>query len=116
MKAPIFVIGLILLFLTFAYAKAQPVEGDFTSALPCTSGERKLCGSDIGACRSGVRVCAANQWGACEGGKVAETEICGDGLDNDCNSQADECVNYFWIAVVVIGIIILVLLWVLSKI
>ncbi|MCK6513232.1 hypothetical protein L6R29_25155 [Myxococcota bacterium] len=44
-----------------------------------------------GMCRSGIRVCAGGQWGACNNEvKPAAKEICGDNLDNDCNNQIDD--------------------------
>ncbi len=47
---------------------------------------------DIGTCRSGSRVCLADGsgYGQCAGEVLPGVEVCGDGLDNDCDAVADE--------------------------
>jgi tellurite resistance protein TehA-like permease len=75
------------------------------SAQECKEGERRVCGSDIGVCESGRSTCRDGKWDECTGSKGPEsdTEICYNGLDDDCNGQADE--NCFpWIAFLLIGI------------
>lgn len=63
----------------------------------CTSGEVESCFSGpigvigVGVCQSGVRICSANgTFGACQGETVPSAEICGNGLDEDCNGTADD--------------------------
>ncbi|MCU1280950.1 MAG: hypothetical protein JWM53_4496 [bacterium] len=55
------------------------------------------CGSSVGACMPGTQsrgcstTCAWSGWGSCGGGYVGPTtEICGDGIDNNCNGVVDE--------------------------
>ncbi|MBI5501232.1 MAG: lamin tail domain-containing protein [Deltaproteobacteria bacterium] len=52
----------------------------------------RVCGSDVGACRTGYEVCSGGAWGSCEGGHVAGDEVCDD-LDNDCDTATDEDVS-----------------------
>jgi hypothetical protein len=56
---------------------------------PCEEGESEACGSDVGACRKGTRVCEDGVFGACEGGVEAEKEVC-NGVDDDCDGTTDE--------------------------
>ncbi len=55
------------------------------------------CGSDVGICRSGTQTCAAGTLGACMGGmSAAAAEVCGNGLDDNCDGTTDEgcgCTN-----------------------
>jgi hypothetical protein len=60
------------------------------TAVICNNGETKTCGSSIGVCEQGIQTCVNNQWGSCVGAVNPVTEVCGDGLDNDCDGQVDE--------------------------
>jgi hypothetical protein len=42
-----------------------------------------------GICRDGSRVCQSEFWGPCTGSIVPRVEVCGDGLDNDCDGKTD---------------------------
>jgi len=49
------------------------------------------CGfSNIGACSFGTQICSAGAWGECAGSVEPGQEICGDGIDNNCDEQIDE--------------------------
>jgi hypothetical protein len=54
----------------------------------CYSGPAGTAG--VGTCIAGTQTCAFGAFGAC-GGQVVPTahDICGDGLDSDCNGKAD---------------------------
>jgi len=65
----------------------------------CKEGEERSCYSGDpltrhkGICKDGVSKCIGGVWGACEGEVLPQQEVCGDGLDNDCNGLTDENVN-----------------------
>ncbi|MDI1436022.1 hypothetical protein [Polyangium sorediatum] len=63
----------------------------------CTSGEVESCYSGpagvigVGVCQSGIRICSASgTFGACQGETLPSTEVCGNGLDEDCNGAVDD--------------------------
>jgi len=60
----------------------------------CVDGATRACpdGSSVGECEPGTERCEDGAWGPCEGGVLPVDEVC-DGLDNNCNGQADEL---FW--------------------
>ena len=66
-------------------------DGDFDERCTCMEGMIQSCGSNIGECLSGRQTCDEfGRWGECEGAITERSEICGDGLDNNCNSEIDE--------------------------
>ncbi|MCX7944576.1 MAG: MopE-related protein [Deltaproteobacteria bacterium] len=50
----------------------------------------KDCGSNVGICRTGLQTCKDGIWGDCIGAITPKDELCGDGLDNNCNGSIDE--------------------------
>ncbi len=54
---------------------------------PCYSGPPHTLG--VGICRGGRTSCESAGWGACEGEVLPGLEICGNGLDDDCDGQID---------------------------
>ena len=65
-------------------------DGTIDDGCSCTNGDTKSCGSDVGECSKGTQTCSANSWGSCVGDVGPTPEICGDGLDNDCDGDIDE--------------------------
>jgi tellurite resistance protein TehA-like permease len=73
----------------------------------CREGDRRVCGSDVGACESGRSVCKEGEWGECEGGVgPKDSETCGNSLDDNCDGAVDE--NCFpWLSFILVGMGIL---------
>ncbi len=59
----------------------------------CTAGLARACNTGIpGVCMAGSQTCDASGrgWGPCLTAVVRSADVCGDGLDNDCDGTADE--------------------------
>ncbi len=50
---------------------------------------------DVGPCKAGTKTCALNglSWSDCTGEVLPEAEICGNGIDENCNDDTDENVD-----------------------
>ena len=64
----------------------------------CANGETRPCqytGPDgtenVGICHAGEQTCANGSWGQCDGEVTPENEICGNGIDEDCNGSDASC-------------------------
>ena len=73
------------------------VREDVDPNASCRPGKTGSCftgveGTDgVGPCHGGTRTCDANgMWGACQGEVAPSQELCGDGIDNNCNGKTDE--------------------------
>ena len=64
-------------------------DGELDELCPCQPGDRRACGSDVGACREGMQVCIMGLWGPCFGSQGPEPEVC-NGEDDDCDGDLDE--------------------------
>ncbi len=64
------------------------VDDDCDGAID--DGLTRSCGTDVGACVSGVQSCSAGAWGICTGGVGPTTEVCANGQDDDCDGFTDE--------------------------
>ena len=99
MKLALIVSLCIMLILTAAVAHAQEEPPC------CEEGERRVCGVDTGVCQSGRAVCKNGEWVECKGlqGPASETDICGNGIDDNCNGEVDE--NCFpWLSFILVGL------------
>lgn len=62
----------------------------------CDPGDAQDCYSgpsdtrDVGECHDGAMTCGSHGWGECVGDQTPADEICGNGLDDDCDDAADE--------------------------
>jgi hypothetical protein len=62
----------------------------------CTEGETRSCytgppGTEgIGICTAGSQICQEGEWGPCSGEIIPTIEICGNGMDDDCDGSTDE--------------------------
>jgi hypothetical protein len=66
----------------------------------CSPGEQRSCydgpagTAGVGTCTAGTQTCTdAGLWGACEGQVLPTAEVCGNGLDDNCNGTVDEDVD-----------------------
>ncbi|MCC6336595.1 MAG: hypothetical protein IT380_21730, partial [Myxococcales bacterium] len=58
----------------------------------CINGASQPCGTTVGICRPGVRVCTNSIWGGCDGGVRPAVESC-NGADDDCNGVSDDGIS-----------------------
>ncbi len=66
----------------------------------CTAGTSEACysgpggTSGVGPCHGGTRTCLdGGQWGACSGEVLPTADVCGDGVDQNCDGTADNAVD-----------------------
>lgn len=58
----------------------------------CTTGQTQPCQTGLqGICALGTRTCTNNAWGTCVQNQQPTTEICGNGIDEDCNGADLPC-------------------------
>lgn len=66
-------------------------DGSTDENCDCLDGETRSCGSNIGDCQEGSQICTDGYWSeTCDGETGAETEVCDDGRDNDCDGAIDQ--------------------------
>jgi hypothetical protein len=72
--------------------KDDDCDGGIDDDFECARGSEKPCGSNIGVCTAGMQKCSSRcKWGDCTGGvKPLPEEVCGNGEDDDCDSETDE--------------------------
>lgn len=90
MRTPITIAAaaIVLLFtLSGCSESSRPLECAEGDTRSCYTGPEGTAGRGI--CRSGTQTCRDGAWGACEGEVLPAEEICGDGVDNDCNGLDD---------------------------
>ena len=71
----------------------KEIDEDFD----CARGEQDNCGTDVGTCEFGTKICSNScEWGACLGATDPVTEACEGVNDEDCDGQVDNgcgCTN-----------------------
>lgn len=69
-------------------------ECETASVESCYEGPPGTAG--IGQCKVGTRTClAGGNWGPCNGSILPSEDICGDGIDNDCDGANPGCAGDF---------------------
>jgi len=73
-------------------------DGQRNEDCACVDGERRACGTDVGACQAGTQTCSAAKWSAtCVGAVMPMAQdTCDMGNDNNCNDKPNEgcaCIN-----------------------
>ena len=68
-------------------------DGAIDEGCPCTDGEMRACGSDVGVCVPGTQTCTGGTLGPCEGEVAPGVEACDGALDEDCDGRVDEGVR-----------------------
>jgi hypothetical protein len=61
-----------------------------SSSSGCVEGATQVCGSDVGACKTGLETCQGGAFGPCEGSVGPVPEAC-NGIDENCNGTVDDC-------------------------
>jgi len=72
--------------------ETMTITGD--PACWCEAGKRESCGSNIGICKQGSRLCSLNaegypQWSICRDSVAPQVEVC-NRLDDDCDGMVDD--------------------------
>jgi parallel beta-helix repeat protein len=65
-------------------------NGQIDDGCVCNESETDTCGSNIGECSQGTKTCVNCVWGECTGETGPFEEVCGNGLDDDCDGVIDE--------------------------
>ncbi len=87
----------LLFFLIAASLLVLPAYPARAGLDACTDGESRICGSAYGVCETGMSTCIKGEWTECVGekGPDSDIDICGNGLDDNCNGLTDEgCDGY----------------------
>ena len=93
-------------------AAAAAIQAD---AQECSMRQTRPCGSNVGECQSGLRVCQDGEWGDCIGDTAPQAEICDNGIDDDCDGATDDCIVSFIPLVIILGVLLFVVMGLLIK-
>ena len=92
-----FVLSLVLAAAACGPSVRNNGSGDDDPNLPCTPGKVSDCYSGqegtegVGPCHGGTRTCEpGGTWSQCMNEVPPSQELCGDGVDNNCNGDVDE--------------------------
>jgi putative metal-binding protein len=67
-------------------------NGQVDEGCACRVGDTQACGGqEVGACHAGTETCQSDgKWGPCSGEVPPGDEVCGNGIDDDCDGETDE--------------------------
>ena len=99
----------------FLIVLGAAISANPAGAQECSSVETRPCGSNIGACQSGERLCQDGEWSDCLGEIGPQPEICDNKIDDDCNGIADECIKTLGPIMILAGFIMLFIMGILIK-
>jgi hypothetical protein len=69
----------------------EDCDGAIDEGCTCTEGASRACtGPSEGTCSAGAQSCRGGTWSACEGAISPSAEVCGNGLDDDCDGVSDD--------------------------
>ncbi len=71
----------------FGEANPNGYEVTFGALPPCEDGTRSCSSGVPGICAVGEQTCSGGVWGNCIQTQFPETEICGNGIDEDCDGS-----------------------------
>jgi hypothetical protein len=122
MRRKILLAGIaLLLFSAFAFFPQQSAgQSPIEQATFCAEGSKKPC-PDVGICKGRMRACEGGKWAAeCTGGTGPnpQGEVCDNGIDDNCNGLADECVSLtesMGVFLIIGGFVLLIFALILSR-
>ncbi len=72
-------------------------DGIVDNSCTCGDGQTRACytgpagTAGVGVCRAGSQTCSSSAWGPCTGEVLPQEEVCGNAIDEDCDTLAPAC-------------------------
>jgi alpha-tubulin suppressor-like RCC1 family protein len=70
----------------------EDCDGAVDEGCPCSEGATRACAEELlfAPCSAGTQACRGGTWTLCEGAVGPVAEVCGNGLDDDCDGMSDD--------------------------